>query len=82
MQSQVTALIESELEEHLDPWRSRLTSRLQPVLERHHQSLIALVQSLEQAGHGPDLIRSCVRDLLASYEADLTSALSYEGATP
>ena len=73
------ALSRRAFEEHLEPWRAQLTPRLQPVLDRHHQSLVALVQSLEQAGHGPDLIRSCVRDLLASYEADLTSALAYEG---
>lgn len=82
LQTQATTAITSELEEHLGPWRSRLAPRLQPVLERHHQSLVALVQSLEQAGHSPDVIRSCVRGLLASYEADLSEALAPDGAAP
>lgn len=82
MQSQVTAAVASELEEHLGPWRSKLPPQLQPVLDRHEQSLVTLVQSLEQAGHGPDVIRSCLRDLLASYKADLIAALAYEGTAP
>lgn len=82
LQIQATAAITSELEDHLGSWKSRLAPRLQPVLERHHQSLLALVQSLEQAGHGPEVIRSCLRDLLASYEADLSAALAPGGTAP
>lgn len=82
MPTQTVAAMASELEEHLSPWRSRLSPRLQPVFERHHQSLLALVQSLEQAGHNPEVIRSCLRDLLTSYEADLSMALAPGDTAP
>ena len=81
MQTEATASLVSELEEYLGPWRARLAPQLSPVLERHHQNLMALVHSLERAGHGPNVIRSSLRALLASYEADLTAALQNGGMT-
>ena len=67
-----------ELDRPLDPWLARMEPRLRPVLERHHGNLVALCRSLERAGHPSDVIRACIRDLLASYEAELAHSLLQE----
>jgi hypothetical protein len=69
-----------ELARSIDPWLARMEPRLRPVLERHHSNLVTLCRSLEQAGHGPDVIRSCIRDLVASYEAELAQSLTGRAA--
>lgn len=79
--SALPAPLPLDLAEAIDPWFARVEPRLRPVLQRHNQSLVALCRSLEQAGHPPDVIRSCIRDLLASYEADLAQFLLEEEPT-
>lgn len=64
------------IDAQLGAWRSRLTWRLHPVLDRHHRNLAALAVSLEAAGHAPEVVAACVRDLLDAYEADLLQALA------
>ena len=73
-------LVPPELARSTDPWFARMEPRLRPVLERHHGNLVALCGSLEEAGHAPDVIRSCIRDLLASYEAELAQSLAGKAA--
>jgi predicted component of type VI protein secretion system len=64
------------VQQRLDAWSGRLPAGLRPALERHAQNLVALAQSLEAAGQSPDVIRGCLRDLLASYEAELVDVLA------
>ena len=77
--SGIMASPDADYEARVELWRARLAPWLHPVLDRHHRNLSAIVASLEAAGHPPDRIAACVRDLLASYEADLTRALCDPG---
>ncbi|SMO47384.1 hypothetical protein [Paracoccus laeviglucosivorans] len=62
-----------ELEERLAHVRRDLPLDLIPMVERHHQNLLGLVQALEAAGRPPETIRQTVQNLLQSYEKDLLS---------
>lgn len=72
----LTSIHKAEL---ADAWKVQVAPRLLPVLERHHRNLAALVVSLEAAGHPEPMIVACVRDLLATHEADLMQALAAPG---
>ena len=67
-----------DIEARLAPWRGRISPRLHPALDRHHQNLVALCGALAEVGHPPDVVRTCLRDLLASYEAELIHVLAGE----
>lgn len=52
-----------------------LSADLQQALDRHCESLVALVSSLEESGKDLSLIRALVTTMLRSYEEELIQAL-------
>ena len=68
--------VADEVQERLGAWGAHVPAELRPALDRHAQNLVALTRSLEAAGRSPEVIRACLRDLLASYEAELMAALA------
>ncbi|SFS11867.1 hypothetical protein [Sphingomonas jatrophae] len=53
----------------------RLPPNLQASVDRHSRHLAELAANLRAAGIGEDVIDASVRDLVGSYQAELTAAM-------
>lgn len=51
-------------------------AQLQAITEDHFSKLIALVETMHSAGIAESLVRHSIRELVASYEAELVSVMT------
>lgn len=64
-----------EIRDRLRSTLGEIPTALLPLIERHQDNLRLLVETLNRAGHPPDVVRESVRDLMAARENDILAAL-------